>query len=115
MRSDTPSYHGYRFPPEIISHAVGLYHRFCVSFRDVDEREASELSSRRSQALAIFQSRRTVSADTSRANPSLVLFPTPLVGLGVALEVLGSQFCERARLALFDLVGRRIPAHGGSG
>ena len=37
MRSDTPSYHGYRFPPEIISHAVWLYHRFCVSFRDVDE------------------------------------------------------------------------------
>ena len=22
MKSDTPSYHGYRFPPEIISHAV---------------------------------------------------------------------------------------------
>ena len=26
MKSDTPSYHGYRFPPEIISHAVWLYH-----------------------------------------------------------------------------------------
>ncbi len=23
------SYHGYRFPPEIINHAVWLYHRFC--------------------------------------------------------------------------------------
>jgi hypothetical protein len=34
MRSQPPSYHGYRFPPEIISHAVWLYHRFCLSFRD---------------------------------------------------------------------------------
>ena len=32
-----PSYRGYRFPPEIISHAVWLYHRFSVSFRDVED------------------------------------------------------------------------------
>ena len=25
----------HRFPPEIISHAVWLYHRYCLSFRDV--------------------------------------------------------------------------------
>ncbi len=31
------SYHGYRFPPEIISHAVWLCHRFCLSFRDVED------------------------------------------------------------------------------
>ncbi len=37
MRNDTPSYHGYRFPPEIISHAIWLYHRFCMSFRDVED------------------------------------------------------------------------------
>lgn len=30
-------YQGYRFPPTIISHAVWLYHRFNVSFRDVEE------------------------------------------------------------------------------
>jgi len=30
-------YHGYRFPPEIISHAVWLYHRFCLSFRDIED------------------------------------------------------------------------------
>jgi putative transposase len=36
MRSDPPSYRGYRFPPETISHAVWLYHRFCLSFRDVE-------------------------------------------------------------------------------
>ncbi len=37
MTSQSPSYHGYRFPPEIISHAVWLYHRFCLSFRDVED------------------------------------------------------------------------------
>src|SRR5437867_12660832 len=30
-------YHGYRFPPEIIAHAVWLYFRFHVSFRDVQD------------------------------------------------------------------------------
>ena len=40
MKSDPPSYHGYRFPPEIISHAVWLYHRFGVSVRDVEDRLA---------------------------------------------------------------------------
>ena len=37
MNNDAPSYHGYRFPPEIISHAIWLYHRFCLSFRDVED------------------------------------------------------------------------------
>ena len=31
------SYRGYRFPPEIISHAVWLYHRFTLSFRDIED------------------------------------------------------------------------------
>ena len=31
------SYRGYRFPPDIISHAVWLYHRFALSFRDVED------------------------------------------------------------------------------
>ena len=36
--SQVPSYHGYRFPSEIISHAVWrLYHRFALSFRDVED------------------------------------------------------------------------------
>jgi len=30
-------YHWHRFPPEIISHAVYLYYRFAVSYRDVEE------------------------------------------------------------------------------
>ena len=32
-----PDYRGYRFPSEIISHAVWLYFRFSLSFRDVEE------------------------------------------------------------------------------
>ena len=32
-----PSYAGYRFPAEIISHAVWLYFRFPLSLRMVDE------------------------------------------------------------------------------
>ncbi len=33
----TPSYKGFRFPQEIIAHAVWLYFRFSLSYRDVDE------------------------------------------------------------------------------
>ncbi len=31
------SYRGHRFPSEIISHSVWLYHRFSLSFRDVED------------------------------------------------------------------------------
>ena len=37
MTTNKPSYRGYRFPPEIISHAVWLYYRFCLSFRDLED------------------------------------------------------------------------------
>jgi putative transposase len=37
MTSQQPSYRGYRFPPDIISHAVWLYHRFGLSCRDVED------------------------------------------------------------------------------
>jgi putative transposase len=33
----SPAYKGYRFPAEIISHAVWLYYRFSLSYRDVEE------------------------------------------------------------------------------
>lgn len=36
-RSCSALYRGYRFPPEVISHAVWLYVRFALSFRDVQE------------------------------------------------------------------------------
>ena len=37
MPHPAPRYRGYRFPPEIISHAVWLYHRFGLSVRDVED------------------------------------------------------------------------------
>jgi putative transposase len=33
----TTRYKNHRFPIEIVSHAVWLYFRFCLSFRDVEE------------------------------------------------------------------------------
>ena len=35
--SSLPNYRGYRFPPEVISHAVWLYHRFTLSLRDIED------------------------------------------------------------------------------
>ena len=32
-----PLYRGYRFPTEIISHAVWLYYRFALSHRDIED------------------------------------------------------------------------------
>ncbi len=37
MKTTAKSYHGYRFPREVISQGVWLYHRFSLSFRDVEE------------------------------------------------------------------------------
>jgi len=37
MTSPAVSYHGYRFPPEIVSYVVWLYHHFCLSFRDTED------------------------------------------------------------------------------
>ncbi len=37
MNIKKSSYHGYRFPKEIISHAVWLYYRFSLSLRDVED------------------------------------------------------------------------------
>jgi putative transposase len=37
MKRDRPRYSGYRFPSEIISYAIWAYHRFCLSFRNVED------------------------------------------------------------------------------
>jgi putative transposase len=37
MPLDVTRYPRYRFPPSIISHAVWLYYRFTLSFRDVED------------------------------------------------------------------------------
>jgi len=48
-------YHGYRFPPTIVSHAVWLYHRFCLSLRDVEDLLAERDSEFRSRAFCEWQ------------------------------------------------------------
>jgi putative transposase len=37
MNASTNPYAGHRYPAEIISHAVWLYFRFTLSFRDIEE------------------------------------------------------------------------------
>ena len=37
MPNDAIRYSRYRFPPVIISHAVWLYYRFSLSFREVED------------------------------------------------------------------------------
>lgn len=37
VTSAAPDYKGHRYPPEIIAHAVWLYFRFALSYRDVEE------------------------------------------------------------------------------
>ena len=52
MSQRPPAYRGYRFPPEIISHAVWLYHRFSLSFRDVEDLLDILVQSRRNRRAA---------------------------------------------------------------
>ncbi len=37
METQPNPYNGYRYPAEIISHTVWLYHRFTLSFRDIED------------------------------------------------------------------------------
>lgn len=37
MKSKKALYYRHRFPPEVIQHAVWLYYRFCLSFRDIED------------------------------------------------------------------------------
>ena len=37
MNKTNQMYRGHRFPSEIISHSIWLYHRFCLSFRDIED------------------------------------------------------------------------------
>lgn len=37
MGSASPSYRGHRYPVEVIAHCVWLYHRFPLSYREVEE------------------------------------------------------------------------------
>ena len=87
MKSSTPSYRRHRFPREIVSHAVWLYHRFCLSFRDVEDLLAE----------------RGVSV-TYETRASRLSFPSPIVGrvAGSAQSKLAS---ERANPMATEMIG----------
>jgi putative transposase len=37
VKGASSPYRGYRFPAEVISYAIWVYHRFCMSLRDVED------------------------------------------------------------------------------
>jgi transposase-like protein len=47
VQQPSPLYKRYRFPGELISHAVWLYYRFLLSYRDVEELLAERRQRRR--------------------------------------------------------------------
>jgi len=47
------TYAGYRYPAQIINHAVWLYHRFTMSFRDIEELLAARAISVQSIKMAM--------------------------------------------------------------
>jgi len=49
-------YRRYRFPPTIISHAVWLYYRFTLSFRDVEDLLAQRVTEGPSATRGIWTS-----------------------------------------------------------
>ena len=79
MTSQPPSYRGYRFPPEIISHAVWLYHRFGLSLRDVEDLLAErgvtvtcreyKILADIADAQAIFAARQRLAREWDAAHP----------------------------------------------
>ncbi len=46
MKKPPDPHHRHRFPADLISHAVWLYHGFSLSFRDVEHRERRYLNNR---------------------------------------------------------------------
>lgn len=78
------SYAGYRFPPEIIQHAIWLYLRFTLSFRDVEEL----LTERGIEALSLEDRRLPV------------LFADRAAAI-VHVEMLQAQLCVAATMALY--------------
>ena len=64
------SYKGHRYPPEIIAHCVWLYHRFPLSFREVEE-----LMLQRGVVVSDETIRQWLNCDTAAQIDKLVLHP----------------------------------------
>jgi transposase-like protein len=70
MTSLLLSYRGYRFPPDIISYAVRLYHRFCLSFRDAEDLLGHcQVDVERTGSVADETMTQTSDSDTRRLTP----------------------------------------------
>ena len=65
MNNDAQRYHRHRFPSEIIRHAVWLYHRFGLSFCDVED-----LLAEVSHQLSHQSGQRPLSVSASAMKPS---------------------------------------------
>jgi tripartite-type tricarboxylate transporter receptor subunit TctC len=114
-------YHGYRFPPDIISYCVWLYFRFSVSYRDVEELMA-ERRIRKLQRISLMQLWRNMMNNwTVSFSTALLMF----VGLGLAMPGNAQQYPTKAiRLivpyppgggndAISRLVGQKMTEHWG--
>ena len=105
MRSQSASYHGYRFLPDIISHAVWLYHRFCLSFRDAEDLLAQRGVTVTYETIRQWCQRfgpvyaRRLRRRHARVNAGGSLEPAPLSRVASGRAVVAGR-CRSRRLAL---------------
>jgi hypothetical protein len=116
MTSEPATYPGYRFPAEIISYAVWLYHVFGLSLRDVElifsERSVTvshESIRRHRQVVGLTAAfdRTAWHPSCSRCNLDARLLPPDPEGLGADIPVLNGchQMPPRTEVAIEHRVG----------
>ena len=88
MSNDQQRYRRHRFPPEIISHAVWLYHRFRLSFRDVEDLLAER---------GVIVSHETIRSWCAKFGPKYAREASP-------------NFSSRLRFGLVEVCGGRLRA-----
>ena len=74
MTRPTSSYRGYRFPPEIIGHAIWLYHRFGLSFRDVEAQKMTRPTTKESVIALLAGAITSLTTECCRVNKFSALF-----------------------------------------
>ena len=87
MMSQSPSYHGYRFPLDIISYAVRLYHRFGLSCRTKPK------ASKDATAHLGFEAKLWLTADKLRNNMDAAEYEHVVLGL-IFLKYISDTFEE---------------------
>jgi hypothetical protein len=91
MPNEVVRYPRYRFPPAIISHAVWLYYRFTLSFRDVEDLLAHAISNTSATAICIASKGRS-----ARTRCGARGFPPPAGRRVSGFFKYASGFCDRA-------------------